>query len=65
MPFHKSAWLSVLGLILLGTAGCGGAPPGGARAIVPADHLEKQRLKLVQLKESLKAQPAAKHGSRR
>jgi hypothetical protein len=66
MPLRRGARHLALGLALLCTVGCGGgAPPDGARALVPADHLEQQRLKLVQWKASLKAQPAVRHGARR
>jgi hypothetical protein len=66
MPLRRCAGRTILGLSLLGALGCdGGTPPDGSRALVPADHLEQQRMKLVQLKASMKAQPAAKHGMRR
>jgi hypothetical protein len=65
MPLRRCAGLAVLGHVLLSMVGCdGGTPPDGARAIAPADHLEKQRMKLAQMKASMKAQPSVKHGTR-
>ena len=44
MTHRRSTGLAVLGAILLGMAGCEERlPESGSRAIVPADHLEKQR----------------------
>jgi hypothetical protein len=61
MPLRPRAGRAILGLLLLGTLGCdAGPPPDGTRALVPADHLEKQRLKLAEMRASLKAQPAAR-----
>jgi hypothetical protein len=61
MPLRRRAGRAILRLFLLGTLGCdGGAPPDGARAIVPTGHLEKQRLRLAEMRASLKTHPAAK-----
>jgi hypothetical protein len=65
MPLRPRAGRAILELLLLGTLGCdAGPPPDGARALVPADHLEKQRLKLAEMKASLNAQPSVKHKPR-
>jgi hypothetical protein len=61
MPLRIGAGRAILGLLILGTLGCdGGTPADGARALVPTDHLEKQRLKLAEMRASLKAQPTVK-----
>jgi hypothetical protein len=51
----------MLGLVLLGTAGCdGGVPPSGSRAVAPADLLEQQRVRLAAMKAKMKTQPFSK-----
>ncbi len=66
MTHRRSTGLAVLGAILLGVAGCEeGLPESGARAIVPADHLEKQRAKMEQITANMKARFALKPGSHR
>jgi hypothetical protein len=51
----------LLAAILIGLAGCGGnIPASGSRAIVPADHLEQQRAKVVQMLANIKTRPASK-----
>jgi hypothetical protein len=52
---RRSTGLALLGAILVSTSGCQERlPESGARAIVPADHLEKQRLKLEQMTANMK-----------
>jgi hypothetical protein len=54
----------VLGGILLGIAGCHDKlPASGSRAIVPADHLEKQRAKIDSMTANLKGQRASQPGN--
>ena len=66
MPRCRSIGIALLGLMAFGAAGCdGGVPPSGARAITPADLLEKQRTKLVEMKSQMKTRPSAKPGARR
>ena len=66
MPRCRSIGIALLGLIALGAAGCdGGVPASGARAITPADLLEKQRTKLVEMKSQMKSRPSAKPAARR
>jgi len=61
MTHRRSTGLAVLGAILLGMTGCEeGLPESGSRAIVPADHLEKQRAKLEQMTANIKARFAPK-----
>jgi hypothetical protein len=51
---------------LLGMAGCdAGIPPSGSRAIVPANHLEQQRVKLAEMKTKMKTQPFSSPVKRR
>ena len=65
MPLRLRAGLAILASLLMGTLGCGGgAPPDEARALVPANHLEMQRLKLAEMKASLTPQPAARSRAR-
>ena len=68
MRCRRSAGLALLGLVLvlLGMAGCDeGTPPSGSRAIVPADHLEKQRVKIEQFMANMKARQFSKPGTSR
>jgi hypothetical protein len=66
MTPRRSTRLALLGAIILGLAGCGGnLPETGSRAIVPADHLEKQRIKLDQMTANLKTKFAPKLRSNR
>ncbi len=66
MTHRRSTGLAVLGVLLLGMAGCDeGLPESGSRAIVPADHLEKQRARMEQMTANLKARFAPKPGSLR
>jgi hypothetical protein len=56
----------VLGLVLTAMAGCdGGAPPSGSRAVVAADHLDKQRAKVEQYRASLKPRTSSRAAVRR
>jgi hypothetical protein len=65
MSRRRRAGLLTVNVVLLGMAGCdGGAPPGGRRAIVPADHLETQQARLEQRKEKMKPPPASRPGRR-
>jgi hypothetical protein len=53
--------LAVLGIFMLGIGGCeGGAPPTGSRAASGPDLLEKQRVKLAELKAKMKTVPAVR-----
>jgi hypothetical protein len=62
---RRSIGIALLGLIAFGAAGCdGGVPASGARAITPADLLEKQRMKLVEMRSQMKSRPPAKPGAR-
>ena len=66
MPRRRSIGIALLGLIAFGAAGCDrGVPPSGARASTPADLLEKQQAKLVEMKAQMKSRPSAKAGARR
>jgi hypothetical protein len=66
MMCRRTAGLAVMGLVLFGMAGCDeGAPPSGSRAIVPADHLEQQRVKMEQLKATMKVRLSSKPGTQR
>jgi len=66
MMWRRPAGLAILGLVLLGMAGCdAGIPPSGSRAIVPADLLEQQRVKLAEMKAKMKTQPLSKPVNRR
>jgi len=65
MTHRRSTALAVLGAILVSLAGCEERlPQMGARAIVPADHLEQQRAKLGQMTTNIKARFAPKPGNR-
>jgi hypothetical protein len=51
---------------LIGVAGCdAGAPPTGSRAIVAADHLEKQQARIEQIRASMTPRPSTKSFVRR
>jgi hypothetical protein len=64
MAHRRSTGLAVLGAILLSMAGCEERlPETGSRAIIPADHLEKQRAKLDQMTVNVKARLAPKPGN--
>ena len=55
MMHRRSTGLALFCASVLGTAGCQERlPENGSRAIVPADHLEQQRLKLEQLTATIK-----------
>jgi hypothetical protein len=55
MTHRRSTGLALLAAIMLSTAGCQERlPQNGSRAIVPADHLEQQRLKMEQMTASIK-----------
>jgi hypothetical protein len=46
----------MLGVVLLGNAGCDvRTPPNGSRAIVAAHYLENQRVKIQQIRSRIKA----------
>ena len=66
-PFGKTTpGLAGLVTFVLGMAGCdAGAPPSGSRAIVAADHLEKQRARFDQIRASMKPRPSTKSFARR
>jgi hypothetical protein len=56
MSYRRSVIVAMLGVVLLGNAGCDiGTPPSGSRAIVAAHYLEKQRAKIQQIRSSMKA----------
>jgi hypothetical protein len=64
MTYRPATWLALLGAILLSMAGCEKKlPASGTRAIVPADHLEKQRAKMEQMTANLKTRLARNPGS--
>ena len=71
MRSRRSVRMAMLGVVLPGClmlvmAGCDvGSPPSGSGAIVTADYLEKQRVKVEQYRASLKARPSAKAVVRR
>jgi hypothetical protein len=66
MSRRRSAGLVALGLVCFGAAGCDESlPPSGSRAIVPADYLEQQRVKLGQMRASMKVQPSSRPAARR
>jgi hypothetical protein len=66
MTSRRSTWLVVLSFVAFGAAGCENrTPPSGARAIVPADYLDKQRTKIEQIKASMKSRSLNQHGVRR
>jgi hypothetical protein len=61
MGLCRVSGLAVLGIFMLGIGGCeGGAPPTGARAASAPDSLEKQRVKLAELKAKMKTVPAVR-----
>ena len=66
MRWHRSAGIALVGLVWLSMAGCeDGAPPSGSRAIVPANYLEKQRVKIEEMKASMKTRPVSRPAPRR
>lgn len=63
MAMLGAGWL---GGLLIGVAGCdAGAPPSGSRAVVAADHLDKQRDRIERIRASLKSRPSSKPVVRR
>jgi hypothetical protein len=63
MTRRRPARPAILGLVLLGMTGCDtGIPPSGSRAVVPADLLEQQRVKVAEMKTKMKmkTQPVSK-----
>jgi hypothetical protein len=62
---RSCAELVVLGVVLISLAGCdGGTPPRGARAVVPADHLDEQQARLERRKEKMRS-PSTSRPARR
>lgn len=63
MTMLATGWLAGL---LVAIAGCGpGAPPGGSRAAVAVDHLEKQRARIERIQAGMKTRPSNRSSVRR
>jgi hypothetical protein len=57
----RVSWRAVLAIVMICIGGCdGGAPPTGSRAASAPDSLEKQRVKLAELKAKMKPTPAGR-----
>ena len=66
MKCLRFALLILVGAVMPGVTGCdSGTPQVGSRAIVAADHLEKQQSKIEQIRATLKARPSTKSSLRR
>jgi hypothetical protein len=66
MSYRRSVSVAMLGVVVLGNTGCDlGTPPSGSRAIVAAQYLEKQRVRIQQIRSSLKARALPRSTARR